>query len=175
MLTLTTICCVLCVWGVPSSVSYFAPPFFQMSITSCPPGCEVVSIPIDSNYKVTAQAVSDFVDSLVEQEAGEQSANCSGGGSQDEDYGKACPLKGIILSSPSNPTGAMLSADEIRDMVKVTFSPTQVCCAPSKTSHANTLCCCVALVPSSLILLSFDIVLQPQGGRRMIDCVIVAH
>lgn len=128
-----------------------------MLTTPCPPGCKVVSIPIDSNYKVTAQAVSDFVDSLVEQDAGKQGANGSGDRSKDDDGGKACPLKGIILSSPSNPTGAMLSADEIRDMVEVILSSKQLFCATSQSSHADTLLSWFALVPSLFNILSYDI------------------
>lgn len=108
-----------------------------------------MTIPIDAQYKVTAEAMSRFVDklSLEESEAEktkrttqEEEASASvervggheanrgnrtiGSGSSSrnqrgEGAGRCCPLKGIILSSPSNPTGAMLSAEEIEEIVKV--------------------------------------------------------
>ncbi|CAM9727743.1 unnamed protein product [Ascophyllum nodosum] len=69
-------------------------------------GCEVMTIPTDDQYKVTAGAVVRFVDLLKEEQKGADADNNR-------------PLKGLILSSPSNPTGTMLSPEEIEDMVKV--------------------------------------------------------
>lgn len=82
-------------------------------------GCEVVSIPIDSQYKVTAEAVSKLADSLGN--AGVEDMETKGGSAATaaDAVAKSCSLKGLILSSPSNPTGAMLSAEEIRHIVEV--------------------------------------------------------
>lgn len=91
-------------------------------------GCEVVSIPLDDQYKVTPEAVARFADSLLlgqgdeaGQEEGEEEADGEGGKQQQKrnQRNQQWPLKGLILSSPSNPTGAMLTPEEIREMVKV--------------------------------------------------------
>lgn len=59
-------------------------------------GCEVVTLPVDSNYNVTA----------VELRAG-QAARLQEG---------KPPIKGLILSSPANPTGAMLTPEELSEL-----------------------------------------------------------
>jgi aspartate/methionine/tyrosine aminotransferase len=62
-------------------------------------GCEVVTVPINEEYKVTAKELGRTLDTLPN--AAEK------------------PLKGIILSSPSNPTGAMLTPSELEEMAKL--------------------------------------------------------
>jgi Aminotransferase class I and II len=65
--------------------------------------CEVVTIQINSESKVTAQELQLFLDAE----------------SQGSDSTAVKPLKGIILSSPSNPTGAMLTDRELQDMAQL--------------------------------------------------------
>uniref|UniRef100_A0A7S0A9P8 Aminotransferase class I/classII large domain-containing protein n=1 Tax=Pyrodinium bahamense TaxID=73915 RepID=A0A7S0A9P8_9DINO len=62
-------------------------------------GCELVTLPVDANYNVTA----------VELAAGQAARAASG----------QSPIKGLILSSPANPTGAMLSPDELKGLCKL--------------------------------------------------------
>ena len=57
-------------------------------------GCVVASVPVDANYNVTATEL-----------AAAQAARAAAG---------LVPIKGLILSSPANPTGAMLSPDELQ-------------------------------------------------------------
>ena len=54
-------------------------------------GCEVVHGPVNSEFKVTAKELSAMVKKLGRKK-----------------------VKGLILSSPSNPTGAMLTPDELK-------------------------------------------------------------
>lgn len=56
-------------------------------------GCEVVALPVDKNYNVTAKELG------VAQQSRERAG--------------LAPIKGLILSSPANPTGAMLTPDEL--------------------------------------------------------------
>mgnify|MGYP003685165295 CR=1 FL=1 len=58
-------------------------------------GCEVVSIPVNENFKVTAAELDATVKRLV---------------------GKRKKVKGLILSSPGNPTGAMLTPAELKGL-----------------------------------------------------------
>ena len=57
-------------------------------------GCVVASVPVDANYNVTAKEL-----------AAAQAARAAAG---------AAPIKGLILSSPANPTGAMLAPEELQ-------------------------------------------------------------
>lgn len=57
-------------------------------------GCEVATIPINRHFKLTATELNEEV--------------------RRRSVEKLQPLKGLILSSPSNPTGAMLTEDELR-------------------------------------------------------------
>lgn len=59
-------------------------------------GCEVVPLPVDSRYNVTAKELA----------AGQRARGRAG----------LPPIKGLILSSPANPTGAMLTPDELREL-----------------------------------------------------------
>jgi aspartate/methionine/tyrosine aminotransferase len=61
-----------------------------------------VTIQINSESKVTAQELQLFLDAE----------------SQGSDSTQIKPLRGIILSSPSNPTGAMLTDRELQDMAQ---------------------------------------------------------
>lgn len=76
-------------------------------------GVEVVSLPVDNNYNLTAKEL-----------AAGQAARAAGGLS---------PIKGLILSSPANPTGAMLTPDELRalcelcDATAVQFISDELC------------------------------------------------
>jgi aspartate/methionine/tyrosine aminotransferase len=58
-----------------------------------------VSIPVNDEFKVTAKELLATIANRQEQHLP--------------------PLKGLILSSPSNPTGAMLSPDELRHLCEV--------------------------------------------------------
>lgn len=62
-------------------------------------GCVVVTLPLDSRYCVTAAAL-----------AAAQAARKSAG---------EPPVKGLILSSPGNPTGAMLSPEELKALCEL--------------------------------------------------------
>jgi aspartate/methionine/tyrosine aminotransferase len=62
-------------------------------------GCELGTIPINDEFKLTARELQAEIDRRV----------ASG-----EDV-----IKGLILSSPGNPTGAMLSADELKELCRL--------------------------------------------------------
>ncbi|KAA8493490.1 (5-formylfuran-3-yl)methyl phosphate transaminase [Porphyridium purpureum] len=62
-------------------------------------GCNVVSIPLDSTFRVTAEAVEQVL-----------SLHNAQNGTTDSSQG---PIRGLILSSPSNPTGAVIDQGEL--------------------------------------------------------------
>jgi len=62
-------------------------------------GCSIATLPINDEYKLTAREVS------AEIERRQQA--------------KEPPLRGLILSSPSNPTGAMLTPKELKDLCAI--------------------------------------------------------
>ena len=62
-------------------------------------GCEVISVALDKNYNVTAPQL-----------AAAQSDRSKAG---------LAPIKGLILSSPANPTGAMLTPDELKALCEL--------------------------------------------------------
>lgn len=62
-------------------------------------GCQQVTIPINDEFKLTATELKASIESR--KAAGEK------------------PIKGLILSSPSNPTGAMLSPAELKELCLV--------------------------------------------------------
>jgi len=62
-------------------------------------GCEVVTLAVDARYNVTAAEL-----------AAGQAARAAAGLS---------PIKGLILSSPANPTGAMLSPEELKGLCEL--------------------------------------------------------
>lgn len=70
-------------------------------------GCEVVSVPVNDDFKVTAKELHRVVRRLG--------------------FWRWKKVKGLILSSPSNPTGAMLTPEELKglceycDKRKITF------------------------------------------------------
>lgn len=70
-------------------------------------GCEVVSVPVNEDFKVTAKELDRVVRRLG--------------------FWRWKKVKGLILSSPSNPTGAMLTPEELKglcdycDKKKITF------------------------------------------------------
>lgn len=59
-------------------------------------GCHLANVPINSEFKLTSRELQQEI--TRRKEAGEK------------------PLRGLILSSPSNPTGAMLSPKELQDL-----------------------------------------------------------
>ena len=59
-------------------------------------GVTLVTLNVDSNYNVTARELA----------AGQAARESNG----------LAPIKGLILSSPANPTGAMLSPDELKEL-----------------------------------------------------------
>jgi aspartate/methionine/tyrosine aminotransferase len=59
-------------------------------------GCKMASIPINGEFKLTATELSTEI--ARRKEAGET------------------PLKGLIMSSPGNPTGAMLNPEELKEL-----------------------------------------------------------
>ena len=59
-------------------------------------GCNMASIPINGEFKVTATELAAEISRR--KEAGEP------------------PIKGLIMSSPSNPTGSMLTPEELKDL-----------------------------------------------------------
>ena len=59
-------------------------------------GCSLASVPINEHFKLTAKELQNEI-------------------TRRKDASQA-PLKGWILSSPSNPTGAMLSPDELKEL-----------------------------------------------------------
>ena len=62
-------------------------------------GCEVVTLAVDERYNVTAKEL-----------AAGQAVRAAEGKS---------PIKGLILSSPANPTGAMLTPDELKGLCEL--------------------------------------------------------
>ena len=62
-------------------------------------GCELANVPINDEFKLTATELRNEIQ-------------------RRKDSGKSM-LKGLILSSPSNPTGAMLSPDELKDLCEL--------------------------------------------------------
>lgn len=62
-------------------------------------GCEVVTLSVDERYNVTAAEL-----------AAGQAARA---------VARKAPIKGLILSSPANPTGAMLSPEELRGLCEL--------------------------------------------------------
>lgn len=61
--------------------------------------CKLASIPINSQFKLTAKELEKEI--IRRKESGETK------------------LKGLILSSPSNPTGAMLTPDELKELCEL--------------------------------------------------------
>ena len=62
-------------------------------------GCDLANVRINKNFKLTATELRSEIQSR--RESGKKA------------------LKGLILSSPSNPTGAMLSSDEIKELCEL--------------------------------------------------------
>jgi len=62
-------------------------------------GCKLASIPINDQFKLTAKELT--VEIARRKTAGEK------------------PLNGLILSSPSNPTGAMLQPEELKELCEL--------------------------------------------------------
>lgn len=62
-------------------------------------GCDLANVRINKNFKLTATELRSEIQNR--RESGKKA------------------LKGLILSSPSNPTGAMLSSDEIRELCEL--------------------------------------------------------
>ena len=62
-------------------------------------GCKLATIPINKDFKLTATELQAEIARRIE--AGET------------------PIKGLILSSPSNPTGAMLSPEELENLCQL--------------------------------------------------------
>lgn len=62
-------------------------------------GCHLANVPINSEFKLTSRELQQEI--TRRKEAGEM------------------PLRGLILSSPSNPTGAMLSPEELHDLCEL--------------------------------------------------------
>ena len=62
-------------------------------------GCVVVSVAVNDEYNLTAAELSTAQDERA----------ASG----------APPIKGLILSSPANPTGAMLTPDELKGLCEL--------------------------------------------------------
>ena len=62
-------------------------------------GCQLANIPINDEFKLTARELQQEIHRRLES--------------------NETPLRGLILSSPSNPTGAMLSPEELRDLCKL--------------------------------------------------------
>ena len=60
-------------------------------------GMDVVTVPINSNYKVTSTELTKCIE--TRRSNGDK------------------PVNGLIMSSPSNPTGAMLTKDELTTLV----------------------------------------------------------
>lgn len=59
-------------------------------------GCKMATVPINKEFKLTAMELQAEI-------------------TRRKEVGEA-PLKGLILSSPSNPTGAMLNRDELQEL-----------------------------------------------------------
>ncbi len=62
-------------------------------------GCELANVLISQDFKLTARELRNEIQ--LREEGGKKK------------------LKGLILSSPSNPTGAMLSAEELKDLCEL--------------------------------------------------------
>ncbi|KAL3757274.1 hypothetical protein ACHAWU_008435 [Discostella pseudostelligera] len=62
-------------------------------------GCELANVPISEDFKLTARELRKEI--------------------QLREKGGKKKLKGLILSSPSNPTGAMLSVDELKELCEL--------------------------------------------------------
>lgn len=62
-------------------------------------GCRLCSIEINSEFKLTAKELKQAIESRTKE--------------------GLPPIKGLILSSPSNPTGAMLTPEELKDLCQV--------------------------------------------------------
>ena len=62
-------------------------------------GCQLCNVPINAEFKLTAKELKAEI----------QRRQAEG----------LPPLKGLILSSPSNPTGAMLTPDELRELCEL--------------------------------------------------------
>jgi aspartate/methionine/tyrosine aminotransferase len=59
-------------------------------------GCEIATVPINAEFKLTAQELRQEISRRAET--------------------GLKPLRGLILSSPSNPTGSMLTAKELKEL-----------------------------------------------------------
>lgn len=62
-------------------------------------GCQQANVPINEEFKLTAKELQN---EIARRKAAQE-----------------VPLKGLILSSPSNPTGAMLSPDELKELCEL--------------------------------------------------------
>lgn len=62
-------------------------------------GCQQATVPINDEFKLTAQELQQEIKRRTEQ--------------------KEPPIKGLILSSPSNPTGSMLSPQELKELCQL--------------------------------------------------------
>jgi aspartate/methionine/tyrosine aminotransferase len=71
-------------------------------------GCNLVSIPINAEFKLTAAELRQEV-------ARRKQLQQEGDGKKQ----KLQPLKGLILSSPSNPTGSMLTPKEVKELCEL--------------------------------------------------------
>lgn len=65
-------------------------------------GCQLCNVPINAEFKLTAKELRAEIQRRA------------------ADAEHLPPLKGLILSSPSNPTGAMLTPDELRELCELT-------------------------------------------------------
>lgn len=72
-------------------------------------GCTLATIPINDDFKLTARELKAEIERRRTQLG-------KGEASADENVR---PIKGLILSSPSNPTGAMLDPGELRDLCEL--------------------------------------------------------
>ena len=72
-------------------------PCYRNILTSL--GCDLANVPINEEFKLTARELQEEID-------------------RRKSSGEA-PLKGLILSSPSNPTGAMLSPQELQELCEL--------------------------------------------------------
>lgn len=113
-------------------------------------GCELVTLDIDSNYNVTAKELAD-------------------GQAKRAADGKP-PIKGLILSSPANPTGAMLSPDELKalcalcDETGVQFISDEIYHGIVFTG-APRAACALEFTPNAIIINSFSKYYSMTGWR----------
>jgi aspartate/methionine/tyrosine aminotransferase len=63
-------------------------------------GCQLCNVPVNAEFKLSAKELKAEI--------------------QRRQAESLPPLKGLILSSPSNPTGAMLTPDELRELCELT-------------------------------------------------------